>query len=108
MNQAQGEEHQGGQDGQAGRSGRDLGLASRAVPPEELDTAIEAEIAPYLTAAPGAVAASKALLMRLGRPIDNATIAMTASALADQWESAEAAAGIAAFFDRRPAPWTQG
>jgi methylglutaconyl-CoA hydratase len=85
-----------------------LGLASRAVPPEELDTAIEAEIAPYLTAAPGAVAASKALLMRLGRPIDNATIAMTASALADQWESAEAAAGIAAFFDRCPAPWTQG
>jgi methylglutaconyl-CoA hydratase len=85
-----------------------LGLANRAALPEELDTAIEAEIAPYLTAAPGAVAASKALLLRLARPIDDATIAMTASALADQWESAEAAAGIAAFFDRRPAPWTQG
>jgi methylglutaconyl-CoA hydratase len=84
-----------------------LGLATRAVPPEDLDTAIEAEITPYLTAAPGAVAASKALLLRLARPIDDATIAMTATALADQWETDEAAEGIAAFFDRRPAPWVQ-
>jgi methylglutaconyl-CoA hydratase len=85
-----------------------LGLATRAVPPEGLDSAVEAEIAPYLNAAPGAVAASKALLMRLARPIDDATIAMTAGALADQWETEEAAAGIAAFFARRPAPWAQG
>ena len=85
-----------------------LGLATRAVLPEDLDTAVEAEIAPYLAAAPGAVAASKALLLRLARPIDDATIAMTATALADQWESAEAAEGITAFFDRRPAPWVRG
>jgi methylglutaconyl-CoA hydratase len=84
-----------------------LGLATRAVAPEDLDTAIEAEIAPYLTAAPGAVAASKALLFRLARPIDAATIEMTAKALADQWETEEAAEGIAAFFDRRPAPWAK-
>ena len=67
--------------------------------------AVEAEIAPYLTAAPGAVAASKALLFRLARPIDDATIEMTATALADQWETEEAAQGIAAFFAREPAPW---
>ncbi|HUS55376.1 MAG TPA: crotonase/enoyl-CoA hydratase family protein [Thermohalobaculum sp.] len=84
-----------------------LGLATRAVPPEDLDGAVEAEITPYLSAAPGAVAASKALLLRLARPIDDATIAMTAAALADQWESPEAAIGIAAFFERRPAPWVQ-
>ncbi|MEE8456160.1 MAG: enoyl-CoA hydratase, partial [Limibaculum sp.] len=84
-----------------------LGLATRAVAPEDLDAAIEAESAPYLAAAPGAVAASKALLFRLARPIDDATIEMTATALADQWESAEAAAGIAAFFDKRPAPWAK-
>lgn len=85
-----------------------LGLASRAVAPEALDAAVEAEVAPYLSAAPGAVGASKALLFRLARPIDEATIAMTAAALADQWETDEAAEGIAAFFDRRPAPWAQG
>ena len=85
-----------------------LGLATRAVQPGELDAAVEVEIAPYLSAAPGAVAASKALLLRLARPIDDATIEMTATALADQWETDEAAAGIAAFFERRPAPWAQG
>jgi methylglutaconyl-CoA hydratase len=85
-----------------------LGVATRAVAPGELGAAVEAEIAPYLSAAPGAVAASKALLLRLARPIDDATIEMTATALADQWETDEAAAGIAAFFDRRPAPWVQG
>jgi methylglutaconyl-CoA hydratase len=85
-----------------------LGLASRAVAPEDLDAAVEFEAAPYLSAAPGAVAASKALLFRLARPIDAETIAMTAEALADQWETAEGAEGIAAFFERRPAPWAQG
>jgi len=85
-----------------------LGLASRAVAPEDLDAAVEAEIAPYLTAAPGAVAAAKALLFRLARPIDDATIAMTATALADQWETDEATQGIAAFFDKHPAPWAKG
>ncbi len=84
-----------------------LGLATRAVAPDDLDTAVEAEIAPYLTAAPGAVAASKALLFRLARPIDTATIEMTAAALADQWETGEAAEGIAAFFEKRRAPWAR-
>jgi len=85
-----------------------LGLATRAVAPEDLDAAVEAEITPYLSAAPGAVAASKALLFRLASPIDAKIIAMTAEALADQWESEEAAQGIAAFFERRPAPWAGG
>ncbi|HSF93991.1 MAG TPA: crotonase/enoyl-CoA hydratase family protein [Thermohalobaculum sp.] len=85
-----------------------LGLATRAVAPDDLDAAVEAEIAPYLSAAPGAVAASKALLFRLASPIGETTIAMTAAALADQWETPEAAQGIAAFFERRPAPWAAG
>jgi len=85
-----------------------LRLATRAVGPENLDAAVEAEVTPYLTVSPGAAAASKALLFRLARPIDAATIEMTATALTDQWESEEAAAGIAAFFERRPAPWAKG
>ena len=72
------------------------------------DEAVAFEVAPYLTAAPGAVAASKALLFRLASPIGAATIEMTAKALADQWETEEGTQGIAAFFDRRPAPWAGG
>ena len=85
-----------------------LGLAARAVPPEDLDAAVEAEVAPYLNAAPGAVAASKRLLFKLVRPVDDETIRMTAQMLADQWETEEAAQGIAAFLERRPAPWAEG
>ena len=82
-----------------------LGLATRAVEGAELDQTVAAEVAPYLTAAPGAVAASKALLLRLAAPIDEGVIAMTATTLADQWETDEAGQGIAAFFARQPAPW---
>lgn len=85
-----------------------LGLVARAVAAAELDAAVEAEIAPYLAAAPGAVAASKALLFRLRPVADDATIAMTAGLLADQWETEEARQGIAAFLERRPMPWAQG
>ena len=47
---------------------RELGLLARVVPAEELDAAVEAEVKPYLSCAPGAVAASKRLTRLLGRP----------------------------------------
>jgi len=83
-----------------------LGLLARAVPEAELDAAVEAEVVPYLSCAPGAVAEAKALARRLGPPIDAGVIEMTIAALAARWESDEARAGISAFFDKRPAPWT--
>lgn len=82
-----------------------LGLLARAVPPEALDDAVEAEVKPYLSAAPGAVAEAKALVRRLGPVVDEDVIAGTMAALAARWESAEAAEGIAAFFDRRKPGW---
>lgn len=85
-----------------------LGLLSRAVPAEELDAAVEAEVAPYLACAPGAVAEAKALLRALSSPVEEADIARTVAALADRWESAEAAEGIAAFFERRAPGWAGG
>ncbi|MEL7114981.1 MAG: enoyl-CoA hydratase, partial [Pseudomonadota bacterium] len=66
----------------------------------------EAEIAPYLKVAPGAVGAAKALARALGPRIDDAVIDDTIRRLADTWEQPEAAAGIAAFLDKRPAAWT--
>jgi methylglutaconyl-CoA hydratase len=82
-----------------------LGLVAAAVPAADLDAAVEAEVAPYLAVAPGAVAEAKRLLRRLGPAIDEAVMAETIEALVRRWESPEAAEGIAAFFERRPPSW---
>lgn len=87
---------------------RDLGLVAGVVPAGDLALAAEAEVLPYLSAAPGAVAAAKALARQLGQGATEAMIEASIVALADTWETAEAQAGIAAFFDKRPAPWVQG
>jgi methylglutaconyl-CoA hydratase len=82
-----------------------LGLLSRAVPAADLDAAVEAEIAPYLTCAPEAVAASKALTRALGVRIDDAVVEDSVGRLADTWETASAREGIDAFFARRKPVW---
>ncbi len=82
-----------------------LGLAARAVPAGDLAEAALAEATPYLACAPGAVAEAKALLRALGPVIDEALIGKTIEALVARWESAEAAEGISAFFDRRKPRW---
>ncbi|MCL6283989.1 crotonase/enoyl-CoA hydratase family protein [Ruegeria sp. 2012CJ41-6] len=81
----------------------ELGLLARAVPAEALSEAVEAEVVPYLTCGPGAVASAKALARSLGPRIDDAVIDATIEALVARWETEEAREGIAAFFDRRPA-----
>ncbi len=82
-----------------------LGLLARAVPAADLDAAIEAEVAPYLAAASGAVAAGKALVARLGGTVTEADVSATIDALVARWESDEAREGVAAFFDKRRARW---
>ncbi|QEW21351.1 putative enoyl-CoA hydratase echA8 [Marinibacterium anthonyi] len=86
----------------------ELGLLSRVVPAADLDAAVEAEIAPYLSAAPGAVAAAKRLVADLAPTIDDAVIDHTVSALVGCWEGEEAPEGIDAFFAKRPARWNIG
>ena len=86
----------------------DLGLLTRAVPAGELAEAAEAEVAPYLACAPGAVAAAKRLTRELGPRIDEAVIDHTIRALVDRWEGEEAREGIAAFFDKRKPAWAFG
>lgn len=82
-----------------------LGLLARAVPPADLAAATEAEIAPYLDCAPGAVAAAKALARQLVPPISDAILDDTVTALAARWDSEEAREGIGAFFEKRPPYW---
>ncbi len=83
-----------------------LGLLSYVVPQDALSEAVEREIAPYLSAAPGAVAEAKALTRYLGADIDAATINHTIAALKARWESQEAEHGITAFFDKSAPNWT--
>ncbi|MEZ5885196.1 MAG: enoyl-CoA hydratase-related protein, partial [Paracoccaceae bacterium] len=82
-----------------------LGLLAKVVTPEALEAAIEAEVAPYLACAPGAVAEAKALVRMLGPQIDEAVIAATIGRLVERWESAEAVEGISAFFEKRMPDW---
>ncbi|NHX27579.1 crotonase/enoyl-CoA hydratase family protein, partial [Escherichia coli] len=84
---------------------RELDLLARVVPADELDAAIEAEVRPYLSVAPGAVAAAKAQLRGLGMPIDSTVIDRSVAQLTERWASAEAQEGIKAFFDRSKPSW---
>ncbi|SHG80718.1 methylglutaconyl-CoA hydratase [Cognatiyoonia sediminum] len=83
----------------------ELNLLARVVSEAQLNEAVEAEVAPYLECAPGAVANAKALARRLGPVIDDAVIEMSAQTLVDQWEAGEAVKGIEAFFAKEKAPW---
>lgn len=80
-----------------------LGVVHAAV--EDLDAAIEAQVAPYLTAAPGAVASAKALARTVQGEVTEAEVEASIAALIARWEDAEARAGIEAFFAKRPPPW---
>ena len=82
-----------------------LALVSSVVSEIELESAVEAEIKPYLSAAPKAVAASKALTRLMGLHIDEAIVEETIKRLADTWEGDEAKIGIDAFFAKTPPPW---
>ena len=82
-----------------------LGLLAKAVAPEELDAAIEAEIKSYLSCAPGAVASAKALALTLGAGIGPDDVSHSIEQLVARWESDEAVEGISAFFDKRKPAW---
>ncbi|MDA7428716.1 crotonase/enoyl-CoA hydratase family protein [Primorskyibacter aestuariivivens] len=82
-----------------------LNLVARMVAPDGLDAAVEAEIEPYLSCAPGAVGEAKALIRQLGGGVSQAEMDLAIDALAARWESAEAQEGIAAFFDKRKPGW---
>ena len=86
----------------------ELGLAARAVSEDQLDAAVAAEVAPYLSVAPGAVRAAKRLCRSLSDSIDEATIEAAIPYLADAWESEEAQHGIECFLAKRRPRWAAG
>ena len=82
-----------------------MGLVGRAVAPEELDEAVEAELRSILRCAPGAVAATKRLVDYVLRHDDHDNRIYTADRLADAWETAEGQEGIRSFLEKRPPSW---
>ena len=83
----------------------ELGIIARRVSGAALDEAVEAEVAPYLSVAPNAVAAAKAHARSLGSKIDEAVIEDSIQRLADTWEGEEAAHGVAAFLNKEDPDW---
>ncbi len=82
-----------------------LGLLDRAVEPDQLDAAVDQEIASLLRCAPSAVAASKRLIQFVSSNDVEANIEYTAAALADAWESPEVQEGIESFISKRKPKW---
>lgn len=82
-----------------------LGLLAKTVSAQDLDAAIEAEIAPYMNCAPGAVADAKYLAQSVCGNVTQEAVEQSIAALAKRWESPESAEGIGAFFEKRKANW---
>ena len=83
-----------------------LGLVNRVVAADALDEAVEEEVLPYLSCAPGAVAEAKALIREVSNPIPAGAIEASVDALVRRWASPEADEGTRAFFEKRKANWT--
>jgi methylglutaconyl-CoA hydratase len=82
-----------------------IGLVDRVVAPEELDRAVDEELDLVLSLPASSIAATKQLFNHVhGRPPRECRD-YTANALADAWETPEAAEGIAAFLGKRAANW---
>jgi methylglutaconyl-CoA hydratase len=83
-----------------------LGLVHRVVPPADLDTAVEAIVAPLLAGPSGAQAAAKELIFAVAdRPVGAEVIADTARRIAERRATAEGREGVAAFLEKRAPNW---
>ena len=82
-----------------------LGLVGRAVAADALDSAVAAEVTPYLACAPGAVRDAKRLARRLAGGDRDAEIEASIAALMARWADEEAREGVGAFFDKRKPGW---
>jgi methylglutaconyl-CoA hydratase len=87
------------------RRAAEVGLITRAVEPDELGDAVTQVIDRLLLGGPKALAAAKSLIATVPTLERDAGFAWARSLSEALFSSAEATAGIAAFRERRPAPW---
>jgi methylglutaconyl-CoA hydratase len=83
----------------------ELGLLNRAVPSTELDSNVASVVESLLRGAPKAQRAAKELIRRVPEMPRDVASRWASRLSTELFESEEAAAGIAAFRERQPAPW---
>lgn len=83
-----------------------IGLVSEVCAADQLEAMIDSEVEACLDCAPQAVASAKRLVRDLARETIADPVAYSVGLLADRWESDEGKAGIDAFLNRRPMPWS--
>jgi methylglutaconyl-CoA hydratase len=88
-----------------GARAREAGLLDRAVADGELDTAVADLVGQLQRGAPHALAATKQLLREVPGPSLEEDLRRMAELSARLFGSAEAAEGIAALLEKRPAAW---
>ena len=86
---------------------KEIGLVHAVVPTDDLDATVNMYVDELLTAAPGAVAAAKALIPRVWGQSPAGAVAITSEAIASQRVAPEGQEGLRAFLDKRPPDWTR-
>lgn len=84
-----------------------VGLLTAALPPAELDAAVQQVLDDLLAGGPAALAAAKALLRQVPQLDRTEAFSWTEQLSAELFAGQEAAEGIAAFGERRPASWVR-
>ncbi len=84
-----------------------LGLLSDLVGVDDIDDCIESHVASLLANSPQAVRDAKRLVLDYAdRPIDEALVEDSCKRIADIRVSEEGKAGLQAFLEKKPAPWS--
>jgi len=86
----------------------EVGLLNRAVPRDRLDEAVANIVGELVQGGPTALAAAKRLLREVPQLPRDAAFAVTEALSAELFASDEAAEGMAAFREKRPARWVPG
>jgi isohexenylglutaconyl-CoA hydratase len=93
----------------SGREARRLGLVHEVFEDEAgLDALLAAELAAIRRCAPRANALTKSLMLKVGQQEMDALLDEAATTFAASVRGREAAEGLAAFMQKRPAAWTKG
>jgi len=85
----------------------EVGLVNKAVPRADYERACDGLIGKLARGGPLALMACKSLVRRVSAMERNAAFEWTAKLSADLFQSEEAAEGIAAFREKRPAAWVE-
>jgi methylglutaconyl-CoA hydratase len=86
---------------------REIGLVHAVVPSAALDATVSGYVDEFLTAAPGAIAAAKALIADVWRRSPDEAATITARAIAMRRVSVEGQEGLRAFLEKRSPGWSE-